>query len=221
MTDNKDTKIVPVFCRVVSGMIDADERIEYAARICYDSEPSKTVDGRTEFLRRLVRAGHLSPLRHANATFWINCSRACAQQLTRHVHAAYTMRSMRYTTTEREIVYERPSSETGNLAEQLMKRACNACFDEYDQMLINGVKRQDARGCLPLAAACQLYMTANFETCRHLIITRCLNKAAQLEIRRLTAQMLVALDSCQSHAIFGDLREEFNKLPERKELYAY
>lgn len=185
---------------------DAERLIERAARVCYDSKPSQDVTERREFLRRLIKAGHLSPFEHASATFIVVCSRACAQQLTRHRHMSFTMQSQRYVTAEpvmamagSDIDRINNTADGGMLRDGLL-----ASFVAYNRCIEVGMKREDARAVLPNAAATMLWVTANFRTWREFIEKRALNKHAQAEIRSIAKQVAIALCSV-APSCFEDL----------------
>ncbi len=74
--------------------IDKDyaERIEKAGKSSTEKEPCDP-EG---FTRRIVKAQHLSLGRFANATFEVECSRACGNQLESHPHLNFCQESQRY-----------------------------------------------------------------------------------------------------------------------------
>lgn len=72
---------------------DYAKTIEYAART---STATDCKENSEDFVRRLVKKGHLSVGRHCNASFEVICSRACSHQLVRHTHLNYTQESQRY-----------------------------------------------------------------------------------------------------------------------------
>jgi thymidylate synthase ThyX len=62
---------------------NAEELIERAGRICYNSEMNP--DTRKQFIKKLVERGHESPIEHGVASFQIEgVSRALTHQLVRH-----------------------------------------------------------------------------------------------------------------------------------------
>ena len=71
--------------------------IEEAGRTCYLSF-DKIGDGSAKnFIKRLIKMCHESPLEHAYATFRIrNCSRAMTHQLVRHRLMSVSQQSQRY-----------------------------------------------------------------------------------------------------------------------------
>ena len=76
---------------------EAERVIEQAGRTCYLSFDRVGEHTQREFVLRLLKMGHESPLEHAYATFRIrNCSRAMTHQLVRHRLMAVSQQSQRY-----------------------------------------------------------------------------------------------------------------------------
>lgn len=80
-------------------LIDHTERpmkkLATIASICYGRQSARNPEA---LVRKLYESGHHSVFEHLNFTFLVEgISRVCAQQLTRHRHLSFTMRSQRYT----------------------------------------------------------------------------------------------------------------------------
>lgn len=80
-----------------------EELIASAGKLCYSpvgiDEIEKNLDDEkvNDFVGRLMRMGHESPLEHMTFTFGIEgISRACSHQLVRHRIASYSQQSQRY-----------------------------------------------------------------------------------------------------------------------------
>jgi len=74
-----------------------EQLIELAGRTCYQSQDKITPESSREFVKRVVKLGHLSVLEHSYATFRISeCSRAMTHQLVRHRLIAASQESQRY-----------------------------------------------------------------------------------------------------------------------------
>lgn len=72
MNNNKLLKV-----ELISITPHAEHLIEEAGRTCYLSFDKTNEDSASNFIQRLMKMGHESPLEHAYATFRItNCSRA-------------------------------------------------------------------------------------------------------------------------------------------------
>ena len=157
---------------LVSHTPEPQRLIENCARISYESQNAEndpTVS--SEFIRRLVERGHLSPLEHATATFYIDgISRACSHQFVRHRLMSITQRSGRYTVSDGEIVNPYDSSllpfTKQNQAREIIYKSAVASYGAYRELLAAGVPKEDARFVLPQAETTALFATANFREWR-------------------------------------------------------
>lgn len=157
-------------------------------------------------LKKLFKRGHFGPFEHPAATFAIEgVSRSCMAQITRHRHASFDVQSMRYAdfSNKRAIVPKSLeemghfSRETGvvdvdeeNLAEmQEQYRAfTDEAIDRYQEMVDNGVPKEDARFILPIGMPVNMSMTLNSRALMHVLDMR--NKPdAQWEIRELSTRL--------------------------------
>jgi len=161
----------------------AEELIEYAGRLCWDTTDKVGVDpGR---IQKWIKAGHESLLEHASATFYIKASRVFTHELVRHRIASYSQRSQRYVSEEEpryivppeleDMVMDTPEGDHtyGEWFEQVMDFAWHA----YESLLGVGVPKEIARYVLPNACETQIVMTMNFRELRHFIKLRTSLKA--------------------------------------------
>ena len=158
------------------------DRIARIASICYGKTEARDPGA---LVRKLYESGHHSVFEHVSFTYKIEgISRVCAQQLTRHRHMSYTMRSQRYT-VEDERSYITPDSlwEVMDPDDTL-----DDAFDVYTDLVYVGVPKEDARYMLPQATATDLYLTCNLRSLIHLANERLCVKA-QWEIRELVKSM--------------------------------
>ena len=164
---------------------DAENLIELAARISRGS-PIVVVK-QADFLKRLIKAGHLSPLEHASATFLIEgISRICSHQIVRHRWAAYSQQSQRYCPKDKNVFPNWPPKhiEAGVVYQNALRAADKA----YAELLALGVARDEARYVLSQATATDLILTMNFRSFRNFFEQR-LSLAASSEIRELARRM--------------------------------
>ena len=140
------------------------------------------------FIRRMVKTGHESPLEHASLTFHITCSRACSHQLVRHRIASYSQQSQRYVKMDDLPVIVPPSMFPGLQIQTYVDSVAQAEKD-YSSLLRDGIPAEDARYLLPSCVATQIVVSMNFRTLLHFFSERCCNRA-QWEIRDLAGQML-------------------------------
>lgn len=183
---------------------DAEALIARCARVSHRSEGTGPESDR-KLIRRLVELGHDSVLEHAVATFAISgVSRACANQLTRHRLASFVQESQRYVD-----VRDRPLVRPPSFSDEDWQEARRLYADAlalYENLVARRVPKEDARFVLPIGAATQLVLTANFRELRHILRLR-LARSAQWEIRELGRRMLtILLDHAPS--VFEDLGGE-------------
>jgi thymidylate synthase (FAD) len=160
---------------------NAEKIIEEAGRTCYLSFDRIGANSAEEFIHRLIKLGHETPLEHAYATFRIkNCSRAMTHQLVRHRLMAVSQQSQRYVDEER-FDYVIPES----MPEEYVEDFCSdmeTIQKMYAKWRQRGLKKEDARFVLPNACTSEIVVSANFREWRHILQVR-LSKKAQWEIR--------------------------------------
>lgn len=211
--------------KLISHTSDPQWLIETCARISYDSK-NEPFDPKvnSEFIRKLIKNGHESPLEHASATFLIeDISRACSHQIVRHRLASFSQRSQRYC-KEDGFGYVVPDSIKYNLTKREDENGdCDgtdsfdtkyAWFMEktvelYDEMVKRGIPKEDARFILPQAECTSLYMTANFREWRHFLQLR-LDRHAQWEIRAVAREILRQLCVDGMYDCFADIQAKFD-----------
>ncbi|MCD4830284.1 MAG: FAD-dependent thymidylate synthase [Anaerohalosphaeraceae bacterium] len=183
----------------------AQKIIEEAGRTCYLSFEKIGATSADDFIRRLIKMGHDSPLEHAAATFRIeNCSRAMTHQLVRHRLMSVSQQSQRYV-SEDSFKYVIPDS----LPQEMVAEYCNdmeTIRKMYSKWRSNGLKREDARFVLPNACTSEIVVTANFREWRHIITLRT-SKKAQWEIRKACTEIYNILKA-NTPACFDDMKIE-------------
>ncbi|MCD5408663.1 FAD-dependent thymidylate synthase [Candidatus Bipolaricaulota bacterium] len=184
---------------------DPEGLIARCARVSHRSEGKASPEADAKLIRRLIELGHDSVLEFASATFLIEgISRAAANQLTRHRLASFVQESQRYVDVRDQGLVRPPSfpEEGWRKASQLYQRA----LELYEELVGEGVPKEDARFVLPIGAETRLVMRANFRELRHIIRLRG-SRAAQWEIRELARRMLEILREVAPNAFF-DLEVE-------------
>lgn len=159
-----------------------EERIANYAAICYHAKTDKESNARR--VKHLLKLGHLSTLRFAYAVFRVSgISRACANQLVRSKHLDYLQESQRYVkqTNATFVVPDHP------LANKL-SGAYQSAMARYEELLEEGMKKEDARLVLPLGITTQLYVSGNFQAWKDFIKLRT-DSAAQWEIRKVAREI--------------------------------
>ena len=203
---------------------DPQRLIETCARISYASQ-NDPFDPKvnSEFIRKLIKNGHESPLEHASATFLIeDISRACSHQIVRHRLASFSQRSDRYTkyrtdTTNPNFVPKQVLPQKLHMVDdainseagKILRRASSECAVAYGRLIELGIPAEDARLILPQGFCTSLYMTANFREWRHFLQLR-LDRHAQWEIREVAREILRKLCVDGMYDCFADIQAKFD-----------
>lgn len=191
--------------KLLDSTVDPLFVISMAARTCYASRQKDTVQGRADFVKGLIKAGHETPLEFASATFDISgISISCQNQIVRHRHASFCVQSGRYVDQRANdciLPYGLLSAYEG--AEDYVKEA----KELYKKLVINGVKCEDARALLPQGMATNMCVNMNFRTLRHFLKLR-LSPRAQDEVRHVARE------------IYNSCLEKWPWLVEDLEVYA-
>ena len=186
--------------KLLSATPKAQENVEFAGRLCYDTQ-NKT--GQSEdWLQKRVLDGHESLIEHSSATFYIRCSRVVTHELVRHRLASYSQRSQRYV-KEAEPKFITPPEIGDSELLLIFNSIMDQCWFAYGEMLKQGIKPEIARYVLPNACETQIIMTMNFRELRHFIKLRTSPRALP-EMREVAGKVKVL---CQAFwpKIFGDL----------------
>ena len=185
---------------------DAERVIEQAGRTCYLSFDRVGEHTQKEFVQRLLKMGHESPLEHAYATFRIkNCSRAMTHQLVRHRLLAVSQQSQRYV-SEQAFEYVVPEAlPQAYVADyHADMQAIQAMYAKWRE---RGLRKEDARFVLPNACKSEIVVSANFREWRHIFRVR-LSPKAQWEIRQACTLILEQLSN-HAPTCFEDIQAEF------------
>lgn len=176
-----------------------EEKIGRFASICYNSSTDR--DACIRRAKSCLSRGHLATLRFAYATFRIDgISRACSHQLVRSKHLDYLQQSQRYVEqSEQDFVMPHLSIDNSIYLDQ----AYRAALSEYNYLLKQGVKKEDARYVLPSGVVTSLYVTGNFQAWKDFIKLRS-GKEVQWEIRAVAHKINEALGTIAPN-LFGEL----------------
>lgn len=125
---------------------NSQQLIQYAAGRCYQ----KSAD--VKVMKHCIKAGHLSILEHASATFEVTCSLQTLLQLTRHRHLSFTCQSTRGSKID-------SFASTGN---EVIDEVNAENLHIYQQLIIGGTPYEEAALMLPKAMEYNLLITGNF-----------------------------------------------------------
>lgn len=132
----------------------------HAMSKCYGSNTTE------KSLINACKAGHLSLLEHAYATFDIEMSQKCLAQITRHRQLSFTVKSTRGTDFSDGGYFDSQEHDwTGVINKTLIAEHINGIIEEqikkYQQLVEDGVPYQIAAYVLPLAANVTMTVTGN------------------------------------------------------------
>ena len=186
---------------------DPEKLVEFAGRVCRHSQNNMAGDSHREFIGKLKQWGHLSPLEHVSATFFISgISRACSHQLVRHRLASYSQQSQRYV-AESSFEYVTPPSVNGKEKEKIFNETMEIIKNQYRRLVDAGVPQEDARYLLPNACATAIVVTMNARELRHFFKLR-LHPSAQWEIREMAKSMLSLVQE-RTPTLFEDIYAKY------------
>jgi len=215
-----NVKLIAITKSLLPGRPSPEQLIEYCGRVCWRTELAPDDSGCKRFIDALVKKAHLSVIEHCSASVEIsNVSRSCAFQLVRHrisvqspdgepmynydLHPSISQESMRYVDQD-NAEYTCPGSIGNNVNHRkLFKAHMQQSWDLYHCYRQAGVKKEDARYVLPIAAASRLILTMNFRSWLHFCTVRC-HPSAQWEIRAVAVEILRQLYE-RAPNVFGEL----------------
>lgn len=168
---------------LVKQTLQPIELINDVARVCYKSKTPVSDEEKQEFIIKLISKGHESPLEFVDYTWFLTTSRAIANELVRHRIASYMQESTRYVKydTLQMIKPKTPASIT-------MEERLEGMFLQYQVMLKNGTRKEEARDFLPLGMVTHLYCKMNLREFRHFLQLR-MSRAAHPQMQELANKM--------------------------------
>ena len=187
--------------------------IEAGGRVCYKSQFSKTKEERDNFVRRLIKRGHETPLEHCNLTVRFICARPIATEFLRHRHTSPNQESTRYCNYSNdkfgnEITVVRPLTlEPGTQLYEDWETGCKRAEESYFTMIEHGARPEVARGVLPFDLKTEIILTTNVREWRSIIKLRC-SDAAHPDIQAIMRSVLETFNE-YIPVPFEDLYEEF------------
>ncbi len=175
--------------KIIFAPEGALEIVNKAYRICYESEAKEKPGTREDFIKGFLRVKHESPIEHIGVIFELTgVSRACTQQIERHRIGSYNERSLRYVDATNIECVTPVGIEKNPEALKLYNQVVSKAKSTYKKLLELGVKKEDARACLPLSTTSHLLFTYNLRQIRHFLSER-LSPRAQREVRLVATLM--------------------------------
>jgi thymidylate synthase (FAD) len=186
---------------LVQSTPNPEEHIGLLAGICYGKTGEQSPEQCIKRAEHCVTKGHLSTLRFAHATFLIEgISRICSHQFVRSKHLDFLQRSQRYCNEEETNVIIPESISKYDLVLGHMSDSIKI----YENLILNGVKKEDARFILPQGTTTELLAVGNFQAWYDFIKLRS-GKEVQWEIRAVAHEI-----NRQLHGIAPNI---FKELP--------
>ena len=187
---------------LVQNTPNPEEHIGLLAGICYGKTGEQSPEQCIKRAYHCVTKGHLSTLRFAHATFLVeDISRICSHQFVRSKHLDFLQRSQRYCNEEETNVVI-PESISKYDVQDFVYNAQIL----YENLIKNGVKKEDARFILPQGTTTELLAVGNFQAWYDFIKLRS-GKEVQWEIRAVAHEINRQLHGIAPN-IFVELDDE-------------
>jgi len=163
-------------------------KIGRASAICYDARTD--LDSNIRRAKHCKDKGHLTTLRFAYASFAIEeISRVCSHQLVRIAHAGILQESQRYVEqSDVKFVYPAAVAEIGGDFWARWMKLHDDAKELYAEAIRLGMKKQDARYCLPQSCHTKVNLCLNFQGWTDFLKNRT-SKTAQDEIREVAFEI--------------------------------
>jgi len=186
--------------------LDMLRKIERCGRICYKSEDKITPTSYEDFIRGIIKRGHLSVIEHGSFTAIFVCDRGVTHELVRHRLASYSQESTRYVKyNDIEVVAPEAilvSSQRDAL--EAFGQAMSDSQDAYLKLIGLGFKPEIARAVLPTGLKTEIAVTANLREWRHIFEMRC-SQYAHPQIRQIMISLLKQVQAIIP-VVFQDFR---------------
>ena len=181
----------------IADFMGSDLSVVNAARVSYGKESKELNDRDESLIEYLYREGHNSPFGHATVSFHIKAPIFVMRQWMKHVVGCrWNEKSGRYVVFEAEFyrpdVFRKQSKKNkqgseGSIEDQNSAyvdydNALNHCLVAYNNLIAQGVAKEQARCVLPLCLYTECRWTASLEAIMHFLKQR-EDEHAQWEIR--------------------------------------
>ena len=163
------------------------------------------------FIHKELSRGHYGPFEHVQITLAVKgVSRTCMAQVTRHRHMTFDVQSQRYVDfSDKDTIVPKSLTEGQHLSReegvvemdddtrehlrQQYDSFTQEAFEQYQDMVEQGVPKEDARFILPLGTPVNMTMSGNARTMMHVLNLR-QTAASQWESRELAEKISEKLD---------------------------
>lgn len=197
---------------VIEEELDAKKimaTIERAGRTCYKSEGNIKEGSAERFIASILQRGHESVIEHEKITVRFVCDRGVTHEMVRHRIASYSQESTRYCNYSNdkfgnELTFIKPCFwDESDPNYSLWVDSMEYIEKQYNAMIAQGAKPEEARSILPNSLKTEIVVTMNLREWRHYFKLRTA-AAAHPQIREIS-NMLLAEFKEKLPVIFGDL----------------
>ena len=196
---------------VIESHVDADyilKQIELAGRTAYKSEDKITNDSAKDFVKMILKRGHISVIEHQSVSVRFICDRGVSHEIVRHRLASYTQESTRYCNYTKgkfgsEITVIEPCFWSQDDEKyKVWKQAIEQIESAYNKLVELGATTQEARSILPNSLKTEIVVTMNLREWRHFFTMRT-SAAAHPQMREVSIPLLKEFQK-QIPIIFDD-----------------
>lgn len=165
-----------------------------AARNCYQSD-IKPLDEEENFIRHLIKRGHLSPMEHINLSLRFRTDRGVLAELTRHRLSSFSVESTRFVKYTDDIEFIKPiwyyniDYDLLKTTEyELWKVACEQSEKYYKKLIFEyKAQPQQARQVLNMSLKTDVVMTSNIRQWRLILQQRTAKDAHPQMVELMTS----------------------------------
>ena len=188
---------------------EEEDNILKVASICYGKRIENFDEEKKRFLLKKLMFEHAgnptSSFEFVNFLFEVKCPIFVARQWFRHRIASYQEISRRYVKDNLEFFV--PEDLNENLKEEYIK-LCETCKSFYEKLVESGIRKEVARGILPVSLYTVFYWQVNLRSLINFLKVR-LDKHAQKEIREY-AKAVLELVEPYCPIVVSLLKEEYD-----------
>lgn len=204
-------KIIEQSHEIISLPENLLQMIEAAGRTCYKSEDKITPDSAVGFVTRMRDHGHHAMIEFGDIIVRFITNRGVTHELVRHRLFSFAQESTRYVRYDGGMEFIRPVwwDETSIGQRELWTYAMAQCETNYQNLLNNGWRPEQAREVLPNSLKTEIVVKGNIREWRHMFGLRC-SKKAHPQIRALMMPLLAELKE-KIPVVFDDINKGENK----------
>ena len=199
------------------------KRLELVGRTCYKSEDKITDISCVEFVKKIIKSGHLAIIEHYDISVRVICDRGVTHEIVRHRIASYAQESTRFCNYasgkfENVITVIAPcfwnTEEYEETKDSLIQDEKMGVWRDtmwyleasYLRLISLGATPQEARSVLPNSLKTEIIMTMNLREWRHFLTLRT-SKAAHPQMREV-ANMILSEFKSKIPVIFEDIGQD-------------